>query len=130
MTGTVSSKEKPTMTYEDEFVPQDTTDDLPPGTARLVLPELTGTVAPTETPTLDFLNDVELDVRIDLGRTYMRLDDVLKLRPGDLVTLDKAAEDPVDIFAGGRLIARGEILVLDGYYGVRVTELATGVAAG
>jgi len=85
---------------------------------------LSGTAAPTETPTLDVLDDMELDLRIDLGQAYMRLDDVLRLEPGAVVSLDNAAEEPVDVVVGGQVIARGELLVLDGRYCVRVTSVA------
>lgn len=72
---------------------------------------------------MDLLSDVELDLRIELGRTQMRLDDVLRLRGGAVVALDKLAGDPVDIFVNGRLIARGEVLVMNDNFCVRVTEL-------
>ncbi|WP_164101081.1 flagellar motor switch protein FliN [Candidatus Laterigemmans baculatus] len=73
---------------------------------------------------LDLLGDVELDLRIELGRTMMRLEDVLELRGGSVVVLDKLAGDPVDIFVNGRLVARGEVLVMNDNFCVRVTELA------
>lgn len=72
---------------------------------------------------LDLLGDVQLDLRIELGRTVMRLDDVLRLRRGSVVALDKLAGDPVDIYINGRLIAHGEVLVLNDHFCVRVTEL-------
>ena len=75
--------------------------------------------------TLDLLNDVELDLKIELGRTNMYLEDVLKLRKGAVVPLDKLAGDPVDIYVNGRLIARGEVLVLNDNFCVRVAELVT-----
>ncbi len=72
---------------------------------------------------LDLLSDVELDMRIELGRTQMRLEDVLHLRGGSVVALDKLAGDPVDIYVNGRLIAHGEVLVMNDNFCVRVTEL-------
>ncbi|QDV65415.1 flagellar motor switch protein FliN [Crateriforma conspicua] len=72
---------------------------------------------------VDLLGDVELDLRIELGRTQMRLDEVLQLRSGSVVALDKLAGDPVDVFVNGRLIARGEVLVMNDNFCVRVTEL-------
>ena len=89
--------------------------------------ELAGTAASTESATLDLIRDVELDLKIELGRTQMYLEDVLKLRRGSVVTLDKLAGDPVDIFVNGRLIARGEVLVLNDNFCVRVAELVAGV---
>ena len=69
------------------------------------------------------LNEVELDLRIELGRTRMKLDDVLQLRVGSVVTLDNRASDPIDVFVNNRLVARGEIVVMDHRFCVRVTEL-------
>ena len=97
---------------------------LPPGLEPFAFPELSGTAVPTETPTLEVLEGLELDVRIDLGRAYIRLDDVLRLEPGAVVPLDTPADEPVDIVVGGQVIARGEVLVLDGRYCVRVTSVA------
>lgn len=72
---------------------------------------------------MDLLGDVELDLRIELGRTVMRLEDVLRLRGGSVVALDKLAGDPVDIYVNGRLIAHGEVLVMNDNFCIRVTEL-------
>ena len=76
-----------------------------------------------ESASLELIREVELDLKIELGRTQMYLDDVLKLRKGSVVSLDKLAGDPVDVFVNGRLIARGEVLVLNDNFCVRVTEL-------
>jgi flagellar motor switch protein FliN/FliY len=75
------------------------------------------------------LRDVELDLRIELGRTHLELEEVLKLRKGSVVTLDKLAGDPVDVYVNGRLIARGEVLVLNDNFCIRVAELVAGDAA-
>ncbi len=72
---------------------------------------------------MDLISDVDLDLKIELGRTQMHLDEVLKLRKGSVVTLDKLAGDPVDVYVNGRLVARGEVLVLNENFCVRVAEL-------
>ena len=72
---------------------------------------------------LGALKDVELDLRIELGRTELLIDEVLKLKEGSVVPLDKLAGDPVDILVNGRLIARGEVLVLNDNFCVRVAEI-------
>lgn len=72
---------------------------------------------------LKLLDDVDLDVRIELGRTRMLVEDVLRLGPDSVVELDKAAGDPVDIFVNGRHIARGEVLVVNENFCVRVSEI-------
>jgi flagellar motor switch protein FliN/FliY len=102
-------------------------DVLPQGLLPFCLEELTGAPASTDAATLDLIRDVDLDLKIELGQTHMYLEDVLKLRKGSVVPLDKLAGDPVDIYVNGRLIARGEVLVLNDNFCVRVAELMTGV---
>lgn len=97
------------------------------GAARpFQLESLTGPVAIHDAATLDLLEDVQLNLKIELGRTQMQLEDVLRLRKGSVVPLDKSAGDPVDIYVNGRLIARGEVLVLNENFCVRVAELLAG----
>lgn len=96
------------------------------GLAPFELKDLAGAPASGEKATLELLKDVDLDLQIELGRTHMYLEDVLKLKRGSVVTLDKLAGDPVDVFVNGRLVARGEVLVLNDNFCVRVTELLTG----
>jgi len=72
---------------------------------------------------IDLLNDVELDVTVELGRTEMLVEDVLKLNEGSVVELEKLAGDPVDVFVNGRLVARGEVLVLNDNFCIRVSEI-------
>lgn len=87
------------------------------------LTDLIGDEGPPQKCSIDLLRDVDLELKIELGRTHMLLEDVLKLRRGSVVTLDKLAGDPVDLYANGRLVARGEILVLNDNFCVRVAEL-------
>lgn len=94
-----------------------------PGPAPFQLEDLIGDEGPPEKCSIDLLRDVDLDLKIELGRTQMLLEDVLKLRKGSVVTLDKLAGDPVDLFVNGRLVARGEILVLNDNFCVRIAEL-------
>ena len=103
--------------------------DAPPNVESFQLKDLTGAPASTEVATLDLVRDVQLDLRIELGRTHMYLEDVLKLRKGAVVPLDKLAGDPVDIFVNGRMVARGEVLVLNDNFCVRVAELIVGESA-
>jgi flagellar motor switch protein FliN/FliY len=95
------------------------------GLAPYQLAELAAEAAPEERATIDLVRDVEMDLKIELGRTQMPLEEVLKLRKGSVVTLDKLAGDPVDVYVNGRLIARGEVLVLNDNFCVRVGELVT-----
>ena len=100
------------------------------GVRPFTLQEFGGAPVSQDSATLELLRDVELDLKIELGRTHMYLEEVLRLRKGSVVPLDKLAGDPVDIFVNGRLIARGEVLVLNDNFCVRVAELVAGEAAG
>lgn len=76
---------------------------------------------------IDMLGDVDLDVTIELGRTEMLVEDVLRLASGSIVELNKLAGDPVDVFVNGRLIARGEVLVLNDNFCIRISEILADV---
>jgi flagellar motor switch protein FliN/FliY len=99
---------------------------LPAGVQPFEFKDLVGAAAANDPVGLDLLRDVQLDLKIELGRTHMHLEEVLRLKQGAVVTLDKLAGDPVDIYANGRLIARGEVLVLNDNFCVRVAELIAG----
>jgi flagellar motor switch protein FliN/FliY len=74
---------------------------------------------------LDLILDVTLRVTVELGRTVMSVQDVLQLGPGAVIELDKIAGEAVDILVNGRLIAKGEVVVVDENFGVRVTEIVS-----
>ncbi len=74
---------------------------------------------------MDLLMDVSLSVTVELGRARMPLRQVLELQSGSVIELDRLAGDPVDVFVNNRLIARGEVVVVDDKFGVRVTELVS-----
>ncbi|HUT91646.1 MAG TPA: flagellar motor switch protein FliN [Thermoguttaceae bacterium] len=113
-----------------ESIDSETGASIPPGVAPFEFEQFLGEPASTESATLDLISNVQLDVKIELGRTDMYLEDVLKLRKGSVVPLDKLAGDPVDIYVNERLIARGEVLVLNDNFCVRVGELIAGSNAG
>ncbi len=71
---------------------------------------------------LGVLGDVQLEVSVELGRTSMYLEDVARLRRGSVVVLDRYVGEPVDVLVNGRIIARGELMVVDGNFSVRLTE--------
>ena len=104
-------------------------EDLPQGVATFKLNEFSGAPPTTDGATLELVRDVDLNLRIELGRTHMYLKDILRLRKGSVVPLDKLAGDPVDIYVNERLIARGEVLVLNDNFCVRVAELIAGDGA-
>ena len=105
------------------------TGEPPPGVKPFRLESFGGAPANNDSATLELVRDVQLDLKIELGRTLMPLEDVLRLRRDAVVALDKLAGDPVDVYANGRLIARGEVLVLNDNFCVRVTELIVGDSA-
>lgn len=82
-----------------------------------------GNIDPSRRLELQSLQEVELDLRIELGRTELLIEEVVSLRAGSVVPLDKLAGDPVDILANGQLVARGEVLVLNDNFCVRIAEI-------
>jgi flagellar motor switch protein FliN len=79
---------------------------------------------------LDLLGDVNLNVKIELGRTRMLVEDVLRLGAGSVVELDKLAGDPVDIYVNDRFVAKGEVLVLNDNFCVRINEIVKSAPEG
>jgi flagellar motor switch protein FliN len=108
---------------------QEALQPLPVGMRTFEFEKFRGSSANSESATLELMRDVQLDMTVELGRTHMHLEDVLQLRKGAVVPLDKLAGDPADIFVNGRLIARGEVLVLNDNFCIRVAELIVGEAA-
>lgn len=78
---------------------------------------------PADPASINMLYDVDLEVKIELGRTMLSVEDILRLREGSIVQLDKDAGAPVDIYINDRLVAEGEVLVLNDYFCVRVTNI-------
>jgi len=74
---------------------------------------------------LDMLLDVPLQVSVELGRTRMTIHDLLALGPGSVIELDKVAGEPLDILINDRLVARGEAVVVNDKFGVRITDIVS-----
>jgi flagellar motor switch protein FliN/FliY len=74
---------------------------------------------------IDMLRDVEMEVTCELGRTRMTVRQLLALAPGDVVELDRLAGAPADLLVNGTLLARGEVVVVDESFGLRITEIVT-----
>lgn len=94
-----------------------------PSTLPFDLPAFEQAISDAQAASIDLLRDVELNVKIELGRSKMLVEDVLKLAEGSVVELDKLAGDPVDVFVNDKLVARGEVLVLNDNFCVRVNEI-------
>lgn len=74
---------------------------------------------------IDLLLDVDLPVAIELGRTKLSISDILALGPGSVVELNKLAGEPVDLLVNNKIVARGEVVVIDESFGLRITQLMT-----
>ena len=96
-----------------------------PSTGTFDLPAFQQAMSNAQSSSIDLLRDVDLNVKIELGRSRMLVEDVLKLAEGSVVELDKLAGDPVDVFVNDRLVARGEVLVLNDNFCVRVNEIVS-----
>ena len=75
---------------------------------------------------LERLRDVPVELAVEIGRTRMTIGETLALCPGSIITLDRLAGEPVDLLVNGKPIARGEVVVIDEEFGLRVTEVVTG----
>jgi flagellar motor switch protein FliN/FliY len=76
-------------------------------------------------PNLDVLLDVPVNLSVELGGCHMPMRDVLQLSAGTVVQLDKAADAPVDLYVNRKLVARGEVVVVEDRFGIKITELVS-----
>jgi len=108
----------------------------PPVAQPVSFPSLDEVPPPAGGSDISLLIDVPLQVTVELGRTSLKIRNVLELVPGSIVELDKLAGDLVDVLVNGKQIARGEVVVIDEEFGVRISEVASqakrlrGLAAG
>jgi flagellar motor switch protein FliN len=105
---------------------------LPPEPAHAIFAPLDEPEAPlgSEAQNLDIVMDIPLEVSVELGRKRMSIRDILDLGSGSIVELDKIAGEPVDLLVNGRLVARGEVVVIEDNFGVRITEIVGSAARG
>ncbi|HQI20442.1 MAG TPA: flagellar motor switch protein FliN, partial [Leptospiraceae bacterium] len=88
-------------------------------------PSLSSSGAGPLQPNMNLLLDVQMTLTVELGRTKMFIKDILGLGEGSIIELDKLAGEPVDLYVNDRLIARGEVVVIDENFGVRVTDIVS-----
>jgi flagellar motor switch protein FliN/FliY len=90
-------------------------------------PSLAGSVvrqpSATDTEGIGILMDIPLEISVELGRVKMLVKDIVELGTGSIVEIDKAAGEPVDVMVNGRLVAKGEVVVIEDNFGVRLTEI-------
>jgi len=110
----------PTQTQPSAASPPE--NEVPP------LPDFSNMLADAAASSIEILNDVDLNVKVELGRTRLAVNEILHLTNGYVVELDKLAGDPVDILVNEQLIARGEVLVVNDNFCVRINEIIPGVS--
>ncbi|MBI2244406.1 MAG: flagellar motor switch protein FliN [Nocardioides sp.] len=109
---------------------------LVPGVDALETPSLTPAPASGSASTvgvrrgIEMLHGVDMEVTVEIGRARMTVRELLDLAPGAVLELDRAAGSPADLLVNGRLIARGEVVVIDEDFGLRITEIVTDTTAG
>ena len=77
----------------------------------------------TQQENIDLIMDVPLEVTVELGRTKKSIKEILEFAPGTFIELDKIAGEPIDVLVNGKLVAKGEVVVIEESFGVRVTEI-------
>jgi flagellar motor switch protein FliN/FliY len=101
----------------DEPIDAETYDDAPQTVGAAAVAGAVGV------PDLRLLADIQLEVSVELGRTRLPMRDLLALGPGSVLQLDRDADAAVDVLVNGTVVARGEVFVVDGDFGVRITEI-------
>jgi flagellar motor switch protein FliN/FliY len=95
----------------DETVASEATEDKPESTS--------------DERELDFILDIPLELSVELGKTRMLVNDLLQLGQGSVVALNKLAGEPLDVYINRKLVARGEVVVINGKFGVRLTDIVS-----
>ncbi|TYP59918.1 flagellar motor switch phosphatase FliY [Thermosediminibacter litoriperuensis] len=93
------------------------------GVKPVELEDFSEGVTSSKKSSLDLIMDVPLEISVELGRTVKKIKEILEIGPGSIIELEKLAGEPVDILVNGKLIARGEVVVIDESFGVRITEI-------
>ena len=89
--------------------------------------QLGGVADPGARRGVELILDVQMNVAVELGRTTMQIRDVLALGPGSIVELDKHSSEAVEVVVNNKVVARGEVVVIDENFGVRVTEIMNAI---
>jgi flagellar motor switch protein FliN/FliY len=91
----------------------------------VIFPPLGESLPPAAMQNIGLLMDVQLNLTVELGRTKQYVKDILGLGEGSIIELDKLAGEPVDLLVNNKLIAKGEVVVIDENFGVRVTDIVS-----
>ena len=106
-----------------DFGDEDEDDDDEINVKSLEFPQLQPSDEIVQKDSVDRLMDVSLTLSVELGRKQMQIKEILDLGPGKIIELDKLAGEPVDLRVNGKLLAKGEVVVVDENFGVRITDL-------
>jgi flagellar motor switch protein FliN/FliY len=79
--------------------------------------------SPSGKPNIELVKDIQVTLTVELGRTDMLIQDILELTPGKVIELDRLAGEPLDIVVNGKLLAKGEVVVVDENFGIRLTQI-------
>jgi flagellar motor switch protein FliN/FliY len=124
---TMEDSEPPTVDHIDEKQPESessVSDDINK-VSTVDFEQFPKAKQPPTPHNIDMLLDVTLPISIELGRTNMPIQDILNLGPGSVVELSKLAGEPVDLLVNNKMIARGEVVVVDENFGIRVTSMVS-----
>jgi flagellar motor switch protein FliN len=105
--------------------PATTASHAAPGTSGASAPPAGQNPGPAYGPGIELLLDIELEATLRFGCRELPLSEILDLGAGDVVELDRHISDPVDLIVGDKIVARGEVVLVNGNFGLRVTEVET-----
>jgi len=107
---------------EDQNVPEDNETTASEVTFADIEPDLEGESSPQN---MEFLLDIPLEITVELGRTRMQIGDLLKLSQGSVLELNKLTNQPLEIFINKKLMAQGEVVVVNEKFGIRLTNIVS-----
>ena len=125
MMGQMGMPQQPMMGGMPQMNPYMMQQQAPPNVQGVQFPEFGANISPSEQRNIGLLMDVSMELTVELGRTKWQIKDILGIGEGTIIELDKLAGEPVDILVNNNLIAKGEVVVIDENFGVRVTDIVS-----
>lgn len=112
------------MREKEPAMPEAPTTTVPQDVQPAAFPDLSGAGGSgAGQPNLELVRDIQVTLTVELGRTDMIIQDILELTAGKVIELDRLAGEPLDILVNGKLLAKGEVVVVDENFGVRITSI-------
>ncbi|QER42133.1 flagellar motor switch protein FliN [Thermodesulfobacterium sp. TA1] len=121
--GSETKEETPPETPQEIFQTKEPSIKERPSTQPASFEELSPVQRSGLHPDLEFILDIPLEISVEIGRNKMLIRDLLKLNQGSIIELDKFAGEPVEVYVNGKLMAKGEVVVVNERFGVRITEI-------